>query len=163
MKFKNFLQSDKAKHILTGIGIAIIALVIFQAGIFVGFKKASFSGRLGDNYYQTFGNRNSERGFPEMRGMDLPNTHGTIGKVAVIALPKIVVADRDGVEKTVLLNEKTDIRRFRDSIKPEELKAGDFVTIIGDPNDNGQIEARLIRVMPVPPSAPFQDKQTDNK
>ncbi len=160
MKFKNFLQSNKAKHILTGIGIAVITLVVFQAGVFVGFKKATFSGRIGDNYYQTFGNRTMPP-FSGVKGMDLPNTHGTIGKIAIITLPKVMIADNDGIEKTILLNEKTDIRRFRDSIKPEELKAGDFVTVIGEPDNNGQIEARLIRVMPTPPNIPFQGKQTN--
>jgi len=156
MEFKNFLQSSKAKHILAGIGIAVIALFIFQAGIFVGYKKAAFSFRSGDNFYRTFGER--DRGFPDpIRGgmglnmMDPTNAHGTIGKIASIALPKIIIADRDGVEKTVLIDNKTDIRRFRDSIKPEELTAGDFVTVIGEPNDAGQIEARLLRIMPNPP------------
>ncbi|MCX6739239.1 MAG: hypothetical protein NT098_04300 [Candidatus Parcubacteria bacterium] len=160
MKFKNFLQSDKVKHILAGIGIAVITLVVFQAGVFVGFKKATFSGRMGDNYYQTFGNRTMPP-FSGAKGMDLPNTHGTIGKIASITLPKVMIADNDGIEKTILLNEKTDIRRFRDSIKPEELNAGDFVTVIGEPDNNGQIEARLIRVMPIPPNIPFQGKQTN--
>ncbi|MFA5831018.1 MAG: hypothetical protein WC878_04285 [Candidatus Paceibacterota bacterium] len=156
MNFKNFLQSSKAKHILAGIGIAVIALLIFQAGMFVGYKKAAFSFRSGDNFYRTFGERG--RGFPEpiqrmgLDMMDPTNAHGTIGKIASIVLPKIMIADRDGVEKTVIVGAKTDIRRFRDSIKPEELKVGDFITVIGEPNDEGQIEARLIRVMPTPPN-----------
>jgi hypothetical protein len=164
MEFKNFLQSSKAKHILAGIGIAVIALLVFQAGIFVGYKKAAFSFRSGDNFYRTFGERG--RGFPEpvrrmgMDMMDPTNAHGTVGKIASIALPKIIIADRDGVEKTIIVDAKTDMRRFRDSIKQEELKVGDFITVIGEPNNEGQITARLIRIMPESPENPFLNGPT---
>lgn len=155
LKIKNLLESDKAKHIVIGIGIAVVALFIFQAGVLVGFKKAEFSGRMGDNYYKTFGERGNPRGMPPtfgiMRGIDPSNPHGTVGKIAGIALPQIIVADRDGTEKTIIIDTKTDIRSLRDSIKSEMLKVGDFVTIIGEPNNQGQIEARLIRIMPTPP------------
>jgi len=152
MKLKNFLQSERSKHILAGIGIAVIALFIFQAGMFVGYKKASFSFRAGDNFYRTFGERGFQQNLPGMGMMDPTNAHGTIGTVASIILPKVVIADRDGVEKTILMDNKTDIRRFRDSIKPEEIKTGEMIMVIGEPNANGQIEARLVRIMPPPPS-----------
>jgi len=152
MKFKNFLQSEKSKHILTGIGIAAVTLFIFQAGMFVGYKKASFSFRAGDNFYRTFGERGFQKELPGMGMMDPTNAHGTIGEVVSIVLPKVIIADRDGVEKTILVDNKTDIRRFRDSIKPEDIKAGEMIMIIGEPDTNGQIEARLVRIMPPPPS-----------
>jgi len=152
ISFKNFLQSSKAKHMVSGIGIAVIALFIFQAGIFVGLQKAEFSGRMGDNYYKTFGEQRGPREMiPNFGMMDPSNSHGTIGKIISIALPQIIIADIDGTEKTILTDAKTDIRSFRDSIKAENLKVGDFVTIIGEPNNQGQIEARLIRIMPTPP------------
>jgi hypothetical protein len=160
MEFKNFLQSSKSKHVVAGIGIAVTALLIFQAGVFVGFRKAGFAGRMGDNYYKTFGERrDSQNPFPSfgMREMMDPlNSHGTIGKIVSVALPEVIVADRDGIEKIILVDSKTDIRQFRDTIKAEQLKTGDFVTIIGEPNDKGQIEARLIRVMPTPPDRVFE-------
>ena len=156
MELKNFLQSNKTKHVLSGILIAIIALFIFQAGVFVGFKKAEFSYRMGDNYYKTFGERNAPGGmmpnFGMMKNIDPSNAHGTIGKIANISLPQIIIADRDGVEKTIIVSNKTDIRRFRDSIKPQDLKIGDFVTIIGDPTTDGKIDAQLLRIMPTPPN-----------
>jgi len=164
MELKNFLQSNRTKHILYGIGTAVVALLIFQAGVIVGFKKASFSNRLGDNFYRTFGERRDPRGLPPsfgmMQGVDPSNAHGTIGKIAGIALPQLIVADRDGTEKTIVVSDKTDIRRFRDSIKPTELKVGDIVTIIGAPTENGQIKAELIRVMPVSEEAAFQTFRT---
>lgn len=159
MNLKNFLQSAKTKHIITGIGIVVIALFIFQAGIFVGLRKAEFSGRMGDNYYKTFGEQRRPRGMmPNFGMMDSLNSHGTIGKIVSITLPQIIVADRDGTEKTIIIDTKTDIRSFRDSIKAENLKVGDFVTIIGEPNNNGQIEAKLIRIMPTPLNTTYQEK-----
>jgi hypothetical protein len=152
MNYKNFLQSSKAKHIIAGIGIAFIALVIFQAGVFVGFRKAEFSGRMGDNYYKTFGEQRGPRGMmPNFGMMDPSNSHGTIGKIVSTTLPQVIIADQDGTEKTIIIDTKTDIRSFRDSIKAEALKVGDFITVIGEPNKEGQIEARLIRIMPEPP------------
>ncbi|TSC53659.1 MAG: hypothetical protein LiPW39_149, partial [Parcubacteria group bacterium LiPW_39] len=50
------------------------------------------------------------------------------------------------VEKIILISEKTTIEKGRETIKKEELKAGDRVVIIGSPNEQGQIEAKLIRV-----------------
>ncbi|MCK9352258.1 MAG: hypothetical protein WCT49_05045 [Candidatus Paceibacterota bacterium] len=155
MEPKKILQSEITKRVLKHIAMAAIALFIFQAGVVVGFKKAEFSGRLGDNYYRTFGERGNFRGMPPIFGtqrMDPSNAHGTIGKIASIALPKIIVADRDGVEKTISVNDKTDVRRFRDSIKPSDLKVGDFITVIGKPTDAGEINAELIRVMPALPT-----------
>ncbi len=167
MEFKNFLQSSKAKHILAGIGLTVIALLIFQAGVFVGFKKATFSGRLGDNYYKTFGEQGGPgRMMPNFgeKGLSPSNAHGTIGKIADINLPQIIVADKDGVEKTVLINQETDIRSFRDSIKAEALKIGDFVVIIGEPTNEGIIDAKLIRIMPAPPDSMTQtNKATSSK
>jgi len=153
MNLKNFLQSSKAKHMVAGIGIAFIALVIFQAGVFVGLRKAEFFGRMGDNYYKTFGEQRGPRGMiPNFGMMDPLNSHGTIGTIASINLSQIIVADRNGTEKTIIIDTKTDIRSFRDSVKAETLKVGDFVTIIGKPNKEGQIEAKLIRIMPIPPN-----------
>ena len=47
---KNFVESKKFNTLVYGFLVAVIALLIFQAGVFVGFHKASFSYRWGDNY-----------------------------------------------------------------------------------------------------------------
>ena len=39
---------------------------------------------------------------------------------------------------------------MKQELKAENLKVDDFVIIIGDPNAQGQIEAKFIRVMPAP-------------
>jgi hypothetical protein len=65
------------------------------------------------------------------------------------------VADIDGNEKTITISTSTDIRKFKDSVKAEYLKIDDFVTVLGNPNDKAEVEAKLIRIMPNPADMPF--------
>lgn len=150
MDIKTYIRSQSFKGIIMGIGIAIIALVIFQAGIFVGYRKASFAYRFGDNYYRAFDRRGpSPLGFPlhnEFRA-----SHGAAGKVISVSLPAIIVAGLDSIEKTVLVTEDTLIRKFDTKIQPEDIKAGDFLVAIGEPNEDSQIQTKFIRILPVPP------------
>ena len=53
---------------------------------------------------------------------------------------------KDDVEKTVLVSEKTAITAHRKSLKVSDLKVDDQAVIIGAPNEQGQIEAKLIRL-----------------
>lgn len=158
MNIKNFFEENKNKKILHIIGTVVVALVIFQAGIFVGYHKAAYSFGWGDRYYKTFGERGGhERVHPGMMdfgrmGGGLSNSHGTVGKIISIALPTIIVEDQDRIEKTVLLTNDTMLRSFRDEIRAADLKVGDSVVIIGAPNEQAQIEARLIRIMPPIPA-----------
>ena len=61
-----------------------------------GYKRASFSRDWGDNYAKNFGSPNKG---PKMMGKEfgdfgnLPNAHGTIGKILKIELPTFVVLD----------------------------------------------------------------------
>lgn len=148
---KKFFQSNKNHpKIFWGIGGFIFILIVFQAGVFVGYHKAAYSYRLGEKYYSMFGEH--ERGHVMgFKHNDFLNTHGAIGKIISIALPNIIIEDRDGIEKNVVLEDDTMIKRFRDKVTPSDLKIGDSVVIIGMPNDQAQIEARLVRIMPLMP------------
>ncbi|MFA6430233.1 MAG: hypothetical protein WC229_00455 [Candidatus Paceibacterota bacterium] len=151
--FKNL----KLRTIAYIIGGLIIALIIFQAGMFVGFKKAGFAFRMGEQYFRQM--KGGPEGFP-MMGIgrdDFGSSHGAIGKIVSIKLPSIVVTDRDGIEKTVVISTSTDIKRFKEVIKSEDLKINDFVTVIGSPDDKAQVEAKLIRIMPNPEGISAKD------
>ena len=154
MDNKNFFQSKNFRKILYGIGAAIAVLIIFQAGMFVGYRKAGFSYGWGDNYYRTFGERKEHmRGGHMMsffRGGDFTNSGGAVGKIAKISLPLLVVESKDGIEKAILLTDDSVIKRFRETMKPTDIKVGDFAVIIGSPNSLAQIEAKIIRIMPNP-------------
>lgn len=147
MNLKNLLQTKKLAVILYAVGITIAAILVFQAGVFVGYRKAAFSYRWGENYYRIFGER--KRG-PLMgaAGENFPNAHGAIGKIIKIDLPTFIIEGSDKIEKIVLIKNDTNIRRFRETIKPIDLKVDDLAVVIGSPNSQAQIEAKLIRLMP---------------
>ena len=151
MNFKEFSQSKGFRGFIIGVGVFIILAFVFQAGMFVGLKKAEFSGRLGENYGRIFG---EERGPGMMNGTfgmpfdNIPGGHGAVGEVLKISSSTIVVAEPGNVEKIVTINGETIIRKNRDEIKTNNIKVGDFVSVLGEANNNAEIEARFIRVMP---------------
>jgi hypothetical protein len=145
---KNFFQTKTFSKILWCVAGLIMAGLIFQAGIFVGYYKASFSYRLGDEYHSIFGDRNS---LPGQNGEEFSGAYGASGDILKIDLPNIVIEGQNSVEETVVLSTSTIFRSMRDTIKATDLKTDDFVVVIGQPNDNGQIEAKLVRVVPPPP------------
>ncbi len=144
---KKQLESKTFRKVLYVVGSLIVALIIFQAGVFVGFHKALFSGRLGDNYRETFGGRGGVV-FGMMRDNDYPVANGAVGKILKITLPTLVIMGPDNIEKIILLKEDTLIREFREPIKPTDLKINDQIVVIGSPNASSQIEAKLIRLVP---------------
>jgi hypothetical protein len=145
MDHKNFLESDLFKKILLATGILIAVFVVFKAGEIVGYRKADFSYRWGNNYYQTFG---GPRGEMMRFGRDeFPSPHGVAGKIVKIDLPTFVIAGQDGIEKLVKTDDRTMVRYLRDEMKPADLKADDSVVVIGSPDDKAEINARLIRII----------------
>lgn len=152
MDFNNFFQSKKFKIALIAIGALAVLLLVFKVGVFVGYKKANFSYRWGENYQRNFGGpRNGflgdfRRGFGDK---DFVNAHGTFGEI--IELTKVgldnalVIKGQDDVEKIIITTKDTVVRKGNETMK-DYLKVGDHVVIIGSPNEQGQIEAKLIRV-----------------
>ncbi len=153
-KIKKFLSSKVFKVIVYVLGFLVLASLIFQAGMFAGFKKATFGRDWGVNYEMNFGR--PRMGPMMMDGRfnpsgNLPNAHGAIGKIIKIELPSVVVLDdKDNTEKIVLIGDDTGIRSVRENINKEDLKVGDTVVIIGAPNSLGQIEAKLLRIIKAP-------------
>lgn len=147
---KEFVKSQTFRGITIGVLIALVALLIFQAGMFVGYRKAAFSYHFGDNYYRAFGEKGPRAFQVPVRGGFL-EAHGAAGSVVSVNLPTVVVADRDNVEKIVLITEDTIIREFENNITSADLSVDDFIVVLGAPNENSQIEAKLIRVLPSPP------------
>lgn len=160
IKIKKILDLKHVKIAIYSFGILAIVFFIFQAGMIVGFRKASFGRDWGDNYTKNFGS--PHRGF-KMMGEDfgdfgnLPNAHGAIGKIIKVELPIIIVLDeKDNTEKIVLINEKTQIRKARDTVTKDEFKIDERIVVIGTPNYSGQIEARFIRFMPLSIVSPIK-------
>ena len=154
-KIKNIIESKSFRVVIYTLGILAVVFLIFQAGMMVGFRKASFGRDWGDNYTKNFGS--PHRSFSMMGGDfgdfgNLPNAHGAMGKIIKVELPTIVVSDaKDQTEKIIIIDDKTEIRRMHDIVSKDELKVDEDVIVIGDPNSSGQIEAKLIRFIPALP------------
>jgi len=150
-EIKKVFKSKVFQVIIYILGFVVIASFIFKAGMYAGLEKASFGKNWGDNYTKNFGMQ--LRG-PRMFMEDFdnfPNPHGAIGKIIKNNGDSIVVLDgKDRTEKIVIINNKTQIRQAKFDVKKEDLTPDSFVVVIGQPNKDGQIEARLIRVVPSP-------------
>lgn len=151
MDFNKLFQSKTFKRILFGVLAFVVLLLVFQAGMLVGFRKANFSYLWGENYHRNFAGPRG--GFmDDMRGRDFIESAGVFGQIIKIDGQNIIIRGKDNVEKIVLVKKDSIIRRFRDTLQLLDLEVDDSLVVIGEPNEAGQIKAKLIRVMPPPPS-----------
>ena len=162
---KELLTSKKYAPLIKILGFIFIALVIFLLGIFVGYRKAEFSAQFSNRYYNTFG-RHMDSPLNMMGGQDaddLVSGHGAVGKVISVNFPYILVSDSNGVEKSILIDNETIIRNARESIASTSIQVNDFIVVIGAPNQDGNIDAKLIRIMPTmaPPQLPASSTPTN--
>ena len=157
MDFNKFFQSPAFKKVLIALGILIVLLFVFKTGVLVGYKKAQFSYRWGENYHRNFGGprggflMDMRRSFGDKS--DFINAHGTFGVVIKVDENTIVVKGKDDAEKTVVVSSTTIIESRREQLKVSNIKTDDQIVVIGSPNEQGQIEAKLIRI--------FQQQKND--
>lgn len=155
MELNKFLQSRQFQ-IATRIIAGLIALLLaFKLGMSIGYKKAAFSYQWGENYHRNFGGPRGGflKDFLSDR-RDYLESHGVFGQIvsrepAVQGEPEtLIVKGRDNAEKVILIERDTVVTRLREKADASSLNAGDFVVVIGQPNDDGRITAKLIRIMP---------------
>ena len=149
---KNFsdnfnLKNKPGSYWLKIIIIFILLLLVFQAGEYIGYRRAGFAGRLGENYYRTLGGGRHRNLFGTLFS-DLPGDHSALGRIVAANTNTLVIAGTDNVEKTILLNPQTIIRQWQNNLTANDLKVGQTVIVLGEPNNQAQIVARLIRVIP---------------
>lgn len=158
MNFNDFLQSKFFKVIIFVLMIIVIFLLGFKAGTLVGFRKADFAQKWGDNYHRNFAGPRD--GFiQKFKDSNFMEASGIFGQIIKIETNSLVIRGRDDVEKIVIVDDKTTIKFFQDNINLEKLNVDDAVVVIGEPNNAGQIAAKLIRVMPDPKMMNNQNNQ----
>ena len=152
MDLNRIVQSKFFSGLICGLAICAVLLLAFGAGMAVGFKKADFSYKYGDNYWQNFAGEQSGA-LDRAQGKEFMDSHGAIGKIISIdaASGLIVMRDRDNLEKIITVTEKTQINYFRQAVQLADLRADQTLVVLGDPDDTGKIQAKLIRVMPDQP------------
>ena len=152
---RKVFESKSLFAILLILGILIVASLIFSLGMIIGFHKANFEHDWEEHYEANFGmgyRNGSMMGGLDSAGMmnNFPNAHGAIGKIIKIELPNIIVEDKDNTEKVISTTDDTNIQTGKMAITTADLKLDDYVIVIGNPDDKGVIEAKLIRVIPAP-------------
>ncbi len=129
------------------VGIVLIAVIIFSAGVSFGFHRAEFARSWDEHYFNNFSPRHGQGSGPMMDFF--PNANGADGQILKITLPTMIVSDKDDqTEKVVLITDDTNIRGLSGNINSAGLKIDDHVVVIGNPNQDGQITAKFIRVLP---------------
>ena len=134
------MDERKLKPIIYFLIAFILALLAYRAGVFVGERKAMYSYRWSENYQKNFGGPNSE-GFID--------AHGISGIVLHVDQSGLVIQDKDNTEKTVIVSRETSIHQGHNDIGLNALSPSMHVVVIGEPDDEGHIQARLIRVFPM--------------
>lgn len=159
MNGKEIVQSKYFKVSAITVGVFIVAFASFAAGIAVGIHKAKFSYAWGENYERNFvgGRGNVMGGYPggmmdrfglggKFDGRNFRNGHGIAGKVLSVSDTSLIISNNDNKENTVAVSDKTIINRNGESIKLSDIAKGDNVVVVGNPGDNGTVNADLIRV-----------------
>lgn len=123
-------------------GALVLAAVIFFAGMFVGFQKAKFSYRLGEHYYKDFMGGTK----PSLVSPGFINSHGATGVINLISDNQVIIKTNKGLNEKIIISPTTTVKQNGKDIKASDLKINDTIAIIGDPDDQGQINARFIRV-----------------
>jgi uncharacterized membrane protein len=148
----NFLESKKIRAILWILGGLIVLFVVFGLGIFVGYGRAGFAAGFDRNYYRNFYGTGAPSAGPI-------GVHGIVGTVIDLGTSTISVTDQESNEQSVAVSSGTVIREQNNDITISGIEVGDQIAVIGEPNNQGQVSARFIRVFPASSSVPMPQSQ----
>ena len=94
---------------------------------------------------------------PTVQRFIFPAGHGAFGKITQIEGATITLQTRDGATQTILTDSQTRVERGgpkTTKLNLRDLKVGDQIIVTGAPNAQGQIKAKLIRVLNPPALTP---------
>lgn len=141
-------QKDILKKVIIGLGIFAVVVCVFGAGVFVGGAKARFSYKWADNYHRNFAG--PRQGFMGNVQNSIPmpgnfiGSHGTFGKIISVSGSSFVIQGK--AEKIVLIGKDTVIENGMEKVSQDKLAVGQSVVVIGSPDNQGQIQAELVRI-----------------
>lgn len=122
--------------VAAGIGLAVVLMAAFFFGVFVGKHDSRF-----------FPNKEKRHPILDFFPRKFEG-HGVLGTIQTLGDNILVVKDRTGAIKTILVDSQTKIRRGRSSINFSDLKTNEGVIVLGEPQkDEEAIKAKIIRVM----------------
>lgn len=144
---KDFLHSKTARFILWGLGGLVVLLIVFGAGMMVGYRSGLFASRFGANYYHNFLGVGMGPG-------PMIQPYGATGVVISVGSSTLATKDPNGDEESIVVDSGTVIREMNATIPLGDVQDGSHVAVIGDPNGMGQIHARFIRIFGASSSMP---------
>ncbi len=147
MSWRSWSQTAVYTTIFRIICYLFIILVVFWAGMLLGFRKANTAYHWGGAYQGAFGRTSSSSAFQDMLGFDFTNGDGAAGEVVAIQGEHLVVKTRDGIEKGITCTDDTHIRYRRTDVAFADVHVGDQVVVFGEPDATGNLNARLVRIM----------------
>lgn len=150
----NFLTSKKVRTVLWVLGGLIVLVVVFGLGITVGYDRAGFASGFDRNYFRIFfGGGGPANGPMGLVAPSMPvGTHGVVGTVIDLGTSTISVENQQNTEQSVAVSSGTAIRDGDENLTLAEVVVGDQIAVIGEPNSEGQIDARFIRILSDPSS-----------
>lgn len=140
---RHFFSSRGVRLTAGVVGALLVAALIFHA------------------HRGEFGRFGRERGFrPPFFpvGIEFPRDfisggHGAVGTITALTLPTFALETREGTSETILVGTSTLIRS-RGTGNAQALSAGDQVVVLGEPDSQGRIDAKFIRILPPLSPAP---------
>ncbi len=142
----DFFKLPKTKTLLSILCGVFLALIVFGLGITVGYRRAIFSSEFGAQYYHELYGDPFGRPMTKVLANGQLTTHGVAGEVIDVGSSTIFVKDPSGNEESVFISTDTPIREMNQEILANDILIGDGVTVIGEPDANGQVDARFVRV-----------------
>ena len=157
MTTKEFFQSSGYNKLIIALGSLLAFLVIFAAGMAVGYREAAFSYHWQSNYGPGFSDPSSPFA-PFIHDGDDVSPHGAFGTIVSFKSPYLMVKGDNQAESIIAIGSSTVIRHIRAFGTTTDLLPGQQVIIIGTPDNSGRIQASFIRVVP-PPSTTTAPQQ----
>ena len=142
-------NQDFLKFIVIALACFTALFLIFGAGMAIGGMKARFSYKWAESYHKNFagpknGFFNNWQKTPPMPG-DFIEGHGAFGEIIEINENGFVIKGRGEMEKVIVTTNDTIIKKGAETIE-NNLEVGCRIVVVGEPNQDGQIEAKLIRI-----------------
>ncbi len=139
--------SNTLKWVAAILAELIILIGVFALGMNVGFRKAHFTDEWIKNYPANFGSQAGAYPLPLPPPDRLFNNHGVLGTILNTDGKTIIIKAADNNENTVILEPATVIRQDFTDLTAKDLKANQQIIVIGAPNEQGQIDAKFIRIL----------------
>lgn len=152
MNLDKILESRALKLAIVSMVVFIAFAFVFGCGIYIGTERANFAYKWAEQYHENFAG--PEKGFMEnVMDRKFTESSGVIGEIIKIGDNMITVRGNDNLEKNILISKNTKIVKQKNNVPSDKLKIGDIIVVIGEPTNKGQINAQLIRIVPIKPTS----------